>query len=174
MIEGCLDWQANGLVRPSIVAEATAEYFDDQDIFGQWLDEFCVRERNAFEVQAKLFASWKAFAERQGDRPGSSKGCSENLSPARLHGRQGHASAAPSTASFAASRFASTRALPASAMTERFPIETGETDETDDSVPLYACARVCAKSYPEHLSHLSHASQFGRTVPGFHRSTGPP
>ena len=79
MIEGCLDWQENGLVRPAIVAEATAEYFDDQDTFGQWLDESCIKERNAFEVQAKLYASWKAFAERQGDRPGSSKAFSANL-----------------------------------------------------------------------------------------------
>ena len=87
MIEGCLDWQANGLVRPAIVAEATAEYFDDQDTFGQWLDECCLKERNAFEVQAKLYASWKAFAERQGDRPGSSKAFSANLI-ARVRGRQ--------------------------------------------------------------------------------------
>jgi putative DNA primase/helicase len=79
MIEGCLDWQENGLVRPAIVSEATAEYFDDQDTFGQWLDEYCVRGLNGFEVQAKLYTSWKAFAERQGDRPGSSKGFSENL-----------------------------------------------------------------------------------------------
>jgi P4 family phage/plasmid primase-like protien len=79
MIEGCLDWQANGLVRPAIVAEATAEYFDDQDTLGQWLEEHCIREKREFEVQAKLYQSWKGFADRQGDRPGSSKGFSANL-----------------------------------------------------------------------------------------------
>ena len=144
MIEGCLDWQANGLVRPAIVAEATAEYFDDQDTFGQWLDEYCLRERNAFEVQAKLYASWKAFAERQGDRPGSSKGFSANLIRRGFEAdRSG--SAAPSTASSAACRFASTPLPRASVMTERCRTETGETDVTDDSVPPYACARVRAR-----------------------------
>jgi putative DNA primase/helicase len=31
MIDGCLDWQRNGLVRPASVTEATAAYFDEQD-----------------------------------------------------------------------------------------------------------------------------------------------
>jgi putative DNA primase/helicase len=38
MIDGCLDWQANGLRRPQSVVEATEEYFSNQDTFGQWLD----------------------------------------------------------------------------------------------------------------------------------------
>ena len=37
MIDGCLDWQESGLVRPDIVTAATAEYFDEQDLFSQWL-----------------------------------------------------------------------------------------------------------------------------------------
>jgi putative DNA primase/helicase len=38
MIEGCLDWQANRLVRPEVVKDATDEYFTAQDTFSQWLD----------------------------------------------------------------------------------------------------------------------------------------
>ena len=79
MVEGCLDWQQNGLVRPGVVARATAEYFDDQDIFGQWLDECCVIGAPEFEVASRLFQAWKAFAERQGDRSGSAKAFSANL-----------------------------------------------------------------------------------------------
>lgn len=33
-IAGCLDWQANGLVRPEIVTAATRDYFEDQDLLG--------------------------------------------------------------------------------------------------------------------------------------------
>lgn len=28
MIEGCLDWQAHGLIRPQVVIDATADYFE--------------------------------------------------------------------------------------------------------------------------------------------------
>ena len=38
-IDGCLDWQRNGLVRPESVVAATDDYFSDQDLFGQWLEE---------------------------------------------------------------------------------------------------------------------------------------
>ena len=41
MIDGCLDWQANGLVRPESVIAATESYFDDQDLMAQWLSEEC-------------------------------------------------------------------------------------------------------------------------------------
>jgi putative DNA primase/helicase len=42
MIEGCLDWQKNGLVRPASVTEATDEYFSDQEVFPRWLEEECI------------------------------------------------------------------------------------------------------------------------------------
>ena len=45
MIDGCLDWQANGLIRPASVSAATDEYFEEQDLFGQWLEEECDVER---------------------------------------------------------------------------------------------------------------------------------
>ncbi len=82
MIEGCLDWQKHGLVRPEIVMAATAEYFDDQDVFRQWLDEECdAAPGNAFksETVAALFTSWREFAERTGETYGSTKAFSDKL-----------------------------------------------------------------------------------------------
>jgi putative DNA primase/helicase len=35
MIEGCLDWQKHRLVRPKVVLDATAQYFEEQDVIGQ-------------------------------------------------------------------------------------------------------------------------------------------
>ena len=70
MIEGCLDWQANGLVRPASVSAATDTYFSDQDLFGQWLDEMCDAEvGNTYKTEKStdLFVSWKDFAQRAGD-----------------------------------------------------------------------------------------------------------
>jgi hypothetical protein len=39
-LKGCLDWQLHGLGRPRASA-ATDEYFEEQDLFGQWVEERC-------------------------------------------------------------------------------------------------------------------------------------
>lgn len=72
MIEGCLDWQNNGLQRPLCVTEATQEYFDSQDIFGQWLDECCTTDAYS-GTSATLFGSWKKYAEENGLHAGTQK-----------------------------------------------------------------------------------------------------
>lgn len=86
MIEGCLDWQQNGLVQPSSVRAATADYFSEQDLFGQWLAEECELEPGNEHKQAtttELFASWFAYAKAAGDEPGTVK----SFAPAmRRHG----------------------------------------------------------------------------------------
>jgi putative DNA primase/helicase len=63
MVDGCLEWQRDGLKIPDIVRNATDEYLADQDIVGQWLDastEACV---NNFERTRDLFGSWKLWCE---------------------------------------------------------------------------------------------------------------
>jgi putative DNA primase/helicase len=77
MIEGCLDWQINGLVPASAITTATADYFDNQDLFAQWLEEKCDAEPdNEFKsaTAAQLFKSWSEFAQAAGEEPGSRKG----------------------------------------------------------------------------------------------------
>ncbi|RWI92865.1 phage/plasmid primase, P4 family [Mesorhizobium sp.] len=76
MIEGCLDWQANGLVRPQSIIDATTGYFSEQDLFGQWLVEECdVEPSNSYkwETTANLFASWTGYAKAAGEAPGTTK-----------------------------------------------------------------------------------------------------
>ena len=84
MINGCRDWQEHGLQRPAIVVEATSEYFDEQDLFQQWLDE-CTEPKSERigEPTARLYASWKKYAERAGDGAGSQKVFRDNM---RGHG----------------------------------------------------------------------------------------
>jgi putative DNA primase/helicase len=82
MIEGCLDWQSNGLTRPASVVEATEEYFSAQDVFGQWLDEKCeVEPGNGYKTEsnATLYASWREYAEKAGEPAGSQKAFAENM-----------------------------------------------------------------------------------------------
>ena len=57
MIEGCLDWQENGLVRPEVVDRSTQAYFEDQDFFGQWISEKCEVGSSYEDTTSALFAS---------------------------------------------------------------------------------------------------------------------
>lgn len=73
MIQGALDWQKNGLVRPPVVVEATREYFEEQDLFGQWLDDCCDVEPAYQDTSKALFASWRRYAEQNGEHAGTAK-----------------------------------------------------------------------------------------------------
>jgi putative DNA primase/helicase len=70
-IDGCLDWQANGLLRPDCVVEATQEYLDEQDLFSQWVDAECTTGLYDTDTHKSLFGSWTAFAIANGEEPGN-------------------------------------------------------------------------------------------------------
>lgn len=76
MIDGCLDWQKNGLVRPDSVKAATEAYFSDQDIFGQWIEDCCdvqMGVARTWDKSSDLFDSWSEYAHKAGDAPGTKK-----------------------------------------------------------------------------------------------------
>ncbi|MGN4562264.1 phage/plasmid primase, P4 family [Bacillus cereus group sp. MYBK5-2] len=52
-VEGCMKWQAEGLRAPEAVKAATAEYREDMDILGPFIDENCIVYSTA-RVEAKL------------------------------------------------------------------------------------------------------------------------
>ncbi len=78
-IQGCLDWQTHGLVRPGIVTAATADYFEDQDLFGQWIEDRCERNRQTFEQPTPLYNDWAKYARAAGDEPGTLRAMSSKL-----------------------------------------------------------------------------------------------
>jgi putative DNA primase/helicase len=80
-VDGCLAWQREGLNPPSIVRDFTDEYFEDQDVTQQWLDE-CTTDGGpyAFTTFADLYASWKNWCDARGFKPGSMKAFSDTLS----------------------------------------------------------------------------------------------
>jgi putative DNA primase/helicase len=92
MIEGCLDWQANGLVRPTSVLDATSKYFADQDLMAHWLEEACDAEpRNPYKsaTSAELFKSWTDFADRSGEKPGNKRIFAEAMERRGFEKRKG-------------------------------------------------------------------------------------
>jgi putative DNA primase/helicase len=73
LIEGCLAWQRVGLVRPPVVIEATQEYFEEQDMIRQWIEERCNTGKGLWCSSTDLFTSWSTWAIAHGEKPGSMK-----------------------------------------------------------------------------------------------------
>lgn len=78
-IEGCLDWQKNGLHPPEVVRQATARYLEEEDSFGSWLDECCIRDRREWESAGDLYESWKVWAKKAGEREWKEKRFGQTL-----------------------------------------------------------------------------------------------
>jgi putative DNA primase/helicase len=94
LIAGCVGWQeANGLVRPQSVLAATEEYFADQDLFSQWIEDECDAEpgnRWKSERSGDLFAAWAAYAKRAGEDPGSKVAFADELKEREFVRDRGH------------------------------------------------------------------------------------
>jgi len=67
MVEGCLDWQRNRLVRPKIVTDATAEYFEAQDTIGRWLSERCILAPHLEVKPGALLKDLQEWAQMNGE-----------------------------------------------------------------------------------------------------------
>jgi len=72
-LEGCLEWQRNGLGVPEEVVAATREYEAEQDTFAMFLEEKCVRAPNARVLSLALYREYKSWAEQYGESPVSHK-----------------------------------------------------------------------------------------------------
>lgn len=79
MIEGCLDWQAKGLSPPPAVRGATDEYLESEDTFNAWIEECCVTGKDQWGIGARLWNSWRAWADANNERPGTRKAFAENM-----------------------------------------------------------------------------------------------
>ena len=66
MIDGCLDWQKNGLIRPNVVVDATAEYFEAQDLLAQWLAERCEKKAISEALPRPCIRSWSTWTKARG------------------------------------------------------------------------------------------------------------
>jgi putative DNA primase/helicase len=82
LLDGCLDWQRHGLVRPAVVTAATGVYFEEQDTFDDWVAESCdLDPGNQYKSEAAsaLFSSWAAYAKAAGAHPGNKSDFGDRL-----------------------------------------------------------------------------------------------
>jgi P4 family phage/plasmid primase-like protien len=96
IIEGCLDWQKNGLIRPIVVINATAEYFAEQDLVNGWIEDCCAIGIGQYDTVADLFKSWTAYCWANGQKTTTSMWFSQTLarigyeSVKNTQGKNGH------------------------------------------------------------------------------------
>jgi putative DNA primase/helicase len=69
-VEGCLDYQAQGLAPPACVRQATESYFGSQDVFGAWIADCCELGPTLWDQPTRLFASWRRYADAARERVG--------------------------------------------------------------------------------------------------------
>ncbi len=79
MLAGCAAWQREGLAPPESIRGAADDYFEAEDLIGQWIHERCICGGEHRALAADLFRSWKSWAEAGGFTPGSQKSLGEAL-----------------------------------------------------------------------------------------------
>jgi putative DNA primase/helicase len=67
LIEGCLEWQAEGLRPPSAVLDATAAYLEAEDAIAAWIDERCERATGDWWARSPVRKRVWARSSRRAD-----------------------------------------------------------------------------------------------------------
>jgi phage/plasmid-associated DNA primase len=70
-VQGCIDWQRDGLTAPEVVASATNAYMASEDRLSIWVEDCCTRNRGSWTATTPLFNSWKKWAESNGEFVGT-------------------------------------------------------------------------------------------------------
>lgn len=73
MIEGCLEWQRDGLKPPATVLSSTSDYFTDEDAVGRWIAECVELDADEDTETQRLYASWRQWSHENGEYTGSLK-----------------------------------------------------------------------------------------------------
>ncbi len=67
-VQGCLQWQQEGLCQPQAVRQATDMYRAEQDVVGRFLDECTVRVPSAWVEASDLYAAYKEWCSTNGEK----------------------------------------------------------------------------------------------------------
>jgi putative DNA primase/helicase len=73
-IEGCLEWQKNGLEPPAVVTDATKEYLANENVLQTWVDERCILDDvQATTLSSHAYHDWKLWTETRKEFTGPHK-----------------------------------------------------------------------------------------------------
>jgi P4 family phage/plasmid primase-like protien len=68
-IEGCLEWQRDGLGEPDKVKAATQAYRLESDLLGKFLEQATEREEGAEARASDLYEAYRSWCELEGEKP---------------------------------------------------------------------------------------------------------
>ena len=68
-VNGCLEWQKNGLGVPEEVSEATKEYKNEMDIISDFINECCIEGEGYHVLSRDLYNTYKEWCDENGDYP---------------------------------------------------------------------------------------------------------
>ena len=74
VIEGCLEWQRDGLQPPPSVRAATADYRTAEDALAPFIEEYCIVDPNAESTAGDLYKGYSAWCGASGERPMGKRG----------------------------------------------------------------------------------------------------
>jgi putative DNA primase/helicase len=67
-VEGCIEWQRDGLGDPTDLMSATAEYRREMDVIGDFLDERCTVNSSMRVSAAALYAEYRKWCDGRGEQ----------------------------------------------------------------------------------------------------------
>jgi putative DNA primase/helicase len=67
LVQGCCDWQREGLNVPTAVQQATQEYRQQMDPLSEFIDEYCLRQPRGYVSKTRL---WEVYQEQAKIRTG--------------------------------------------------------------------------------------------------------
>lgn len=78
-LDGCREWQTQGLGAPEAVTAATDSYRAEQDTLGPFIAECCTLEATATATSKGVYAAYKDWAEKAGEKTLSQRVLAEAL-----------------------------------------------------------------------------------------------
>ena len=69
LVQGCLNWQRNGLQPPDMVTRATSKYRADEDVIQQFIDDACRVHMDESSKAGLLYEHYKNWMADNGIKP---------------------------------------------------------------------------------------------------------
>lgn len=82
-VEGCLEWQTDGLGTPDVISTATEAYREEQDVVSRFICERCEIDASESVLSEELFTDYTEWCNGSGEKPLSRYGFGLKL---REHG----------------------------------------------------------------------------------------